>query len=70
LPFNIAATPDIIGNLKSITVGLTRVIMSCSSARAVKTPSDTPSIDFKISSRLSPLANLNPTRLFHNHMKN
>ena len=37
-PFNIAATPEIIGNLKSIISGRILVMTNCSSARAVATP--------------------------------
>jgi hypothetical protein len=34
-PFNICATPEIIGNLKSNTVALTFVFINCSNAIAV-----------------------------------
>ena len=62
-PFTIDATPEIIGNLKSKTVGRTFVLINCSRASAVNTPSDTPSILLKISSSFSPFASRIPTCL-------
>ena len=61
-PFKIAATPDIIGNLKSRILGSTFVIRSCCSASAVATPSVV-SLVARIFSRVSPLARRTPTSL-------
>lgn len=63
LPFSMEATPVMIGNLNSRTFGLTFVLINCSRARAVKTPSDTPSILLRISGKDSPFAKRIPTCL-------
>jgi hypothetical protein len=62
-PFRIAATPDIIGNLKSNILGSTFVMSNCWRARAVATPSVV-SLVAIICSKDSPLARRTPTCLF------
>ena len=61
-PFNIAATPEIIGNLKSRILGSTFVISNCCRARVVATPSVV-SLVARMSSKVSPLAKRTPTCL-------
>ena len=61
-PFKIAATPEMIGNLKSKILGSTFVISSCCSASVVATPSVV-SLVAKMSSSVSPLARRTPTCL-------
>ena len=61
-PLMICATPEMIGNLKSNTLGRILVLIICSRARAVLTPSDTPSMLSRISSMVSPFARRYPKR--------
>ena len=61
-PLRIAATPDIMGNLKSRILGSTLVMRSCCSARVVATPSVV-SLVARMSSKVSPFARRTPTCL-------
>ena len=61
-PLRIAATPDMMGNLKSKILGSTFVISNCCSASVVATPSVV-SLLARMSSNVSPFASRTPTCL-------